>query len=426
MTTKEKLQNYFKTIRKLIVELNFYKDDMRSDEDEYPYRLATRIYIVSLIVFLLMTASIAAFIVRTIENVVNLPSASKFQYLAEKYPETIDCPCSQWAIDYEKFVAVDIHYHQVCSSEFVEQVWIDSIYIQKNVTTITSDDIRFFLSSFWQIIAALCRLIQQTITDALINFGRTNLVSPTAFTRQVIEAQAQATFDNSLEATKTQLTEMILVTESIMSANQLVSALGTNIYLQNLELPFWTMPYLVTRKFENCTCLDMNGCPRSAFIINPTNEQVDIPGLIIDCSITKGTLHSTLECYYNRECLMLLHDDLANHVEQLSADVNRRFSTTSTVEFLVDNLMIDTYSLNTSFDSYYAECDPDYCYYKYSRRFETLFIVTTVIGVFGFLSLVIRLIAPLIAKKIVSRRNPPQVVQEASVNTLSMCQQISM
>ncbi|CAF4163385.1 unnamed protein product, partial [Rotaria sp. Silwood2] len=189
------------------------QDNINGIEDTHRCRLTTRIYVLSLVALLFLTASIAAFVVRTIENIVSSPSLSEFEHLVRRYPNTLNCPCTNWAIGYDKFVTIDLQYHQVCSSKLIEQAWIESIYIEKNSTFATSDDIRFLLSSFWQVIAALCRVSQQASIDALTAFQEGTLLSPTAATRQLITTQAQAAFGTWLETTRTQLARMIFATQ---------------------------------------------------------------------------------------------------------------------------------------------------------------------------------------------------------------------
>ncbi|CAF4646816.1 unnamed protein product, partial [Rotaria sp. Silwood2] len=186
------LRNHLKNIRKFIIEFNLFKDNITGIEDTHRCRLATRIYILSLVVLLLLTATFAAFVVRTIENIVSSPSLYEFEHLVQHYPNTLKCPCTKWSIAYEKFVTIDLQYHQVCSSKLIEQSWIESIYIEKNLTFASSDDIRLLLSSFWQMIAALCRVSQQASLDALTAFHEETLLSPTAATRQFIKAHAPA------------------------------------------------------------------------------------------------------------------------------------------------------------------------------------------------------------------------------------------
>ncbi|CAF4541820.1 unnamed protein product, partial [Rotaria sp. Silwood2] len=132
---------------------------------------------------------------------------------------------------------------------------------------------------------------------------------------------------------------------------------------------------------------------------------MNVPGLINDCSVSRATLRSTLECYYNRTCLSLLHDDLANYVEPLSADKNQYFSINATIKSLLNSLMIDNYNLDASLDLHYAQCNPSYCYYMYTRRFQPLFIITIIIGIYGALSTILRSLVPWIAKTIINRQN---------------------
>jgi hypothetical protein len=157
--------------------------------------------------------------------------------------------------------------------------------------------------------------------------------------------------------------------------------------------------------FNNCSCLSVKGCSRPATSNGSDGHLVTIPGMIMDCLIVDATLASTLQCYYNQTCLSLLHQLLPTDIQVMSNRSNKHFSIHSTIQMLSDKMMIDEITSNTRFDLYYYQCNPAYCSYSYTRRFDVLFIFTTIIGIFGGLSFVIRLIAPFIAAAILRRKN---------------------
>jgi hypothetical protein len=53
------------------------------------------------------------------------------------------------------------------------------------------------------------------------------------------------------------------------------------------------------------------------------------------------------------------------------------------VNDLVEQLMVDEWSFNASYDSYFAQCNPSICTYTYVTQFDILFIITTVMGIIG-------------------------------------------
>ncbi|CAF4386382.1 unnamed protein product [Rotaria sp. Silwood2] len=85
-------------------------------------------------------------------------------------------------------------------------------------------------------------------------------------------------------------------------------------------------------------------------------------------------------------------------VEPLS--VSSRFAQTATIEQLITELMIEQLTTTIDFSTYYAKCNPTFCTYSYTRRFDILFIITMVINVFGGLSTILSFLSPLLMKLI--------------------------
>lgn len=204
-----------------------------------------------------------------------------------------------------------------------------------------------------------------------------------------------------------------------MSGNQVVSALATNFYAR-----YWPINDSSThslkmspRRYDNCSCLDSQGCPHPATINNANGQQLTIPGMMADCFVMDATLASTLECYYDQSCLSLLHLSLSTSIHPLSDAINKYFTRKSTIQTLLNRIMIDEITNDVQFDSFYSQCIPSYCFYSYAHRFDVLFVATTIIGIFGGVSFVLRIVAKLLAVLILrwksrhtSKNDMPHVV----------------
>ena len=204
------------------------------------------------------------------------------------------------------------------------------------------------------------------------------------------------------------MTRNLLAIRHITSGNQIVSGLQTNFYLRFSTIRFRLKclePKMTPRMFNDCSCLRIEGCPRPATFKDSHGQLVTVQGMIMNCLMVDAALVSTLECYYNQTCLSHLHQPLPVAIKPLSNSSLIHFSTESTVQMLLDELMIDGKRSIIHFDLYYGQCNPAYCSYSYTRRFDVLFMGTTLIGVFGGLSFVIRLLAPLIATVILRWKN---------------------
>jgi hypothetical protein len=389
------------------LQLNLYAKPSSDAQTTPKERYATRLYISSLaiVIFIIIIASVS--IARTVYKTEYSPSHTRFSQLASEYPDTIYCPCSTIGIVYDTFVTTYAHFHQVCSSQFVQQTWIDMIFAEQNSLSLSTDDFRTTLSFFWQVIAAFCNVSNRTWTAIETDFSTSYTFSPVAVAEQVVRTQTQATLNNTIYSAQTKLSRNLLAIRRIMSGNQIVSALATNYYLRYPpgNLSSSSPPQMSPRIYDNCSCFHSQGCPHPAIFNDTHGNSNTIPGMIADCLIMDGTLASTLECYYNQSCLSLLHQSLPIGIQPLSNTLNKYFMINSTVEMLLNEIMIDEITNDIRFDLFYSQCNPTYCSYSYAHRFDALFIITTIIGIFGGLSFALRLIAPFITAIILRWKN---------------------
>ena len=410
---------YIRRLWQSFQELNLFKKPSSNAGTSERERLATRIYIYLLIVLLLALATISALIVHSIERLERTPSPVRFSQLVHAYPDTLNCPCSKFGIIYDSFVSLRVQFHQVCSSHFVQQASIDAMLAEQNKSAFAEDDVRATLPFFWQTIAGLCIASNKTWIDTVTAFGGSQIVSPAAVSEHTLQSQVHAALDNQLSVAQATLAWNLLAIRSTITGNQMVSALATNFHLGYASVEGVTSdtPKMLPRTFDNCSCLNREGCPRPALVNDSYDRPVLVPGMAIDCLIVDGTLGSTLACYYDRSCVTLLHKSLSTWVEPLSNWSNRNFAIDSSVQELVNELMLDEKTTDIHFDDFYSQCNPALCTYSYYRRFDILFIVTTILGIFGGLSFVLRLIAPIIAKIILRRKNRVSPVDRAISST---------
>ena len=394
--------SYWNRIRRLVLGLNLFNTPESKIENVSYERVATRFYLVSLLIVFVTVVIVSGCSIHTVDKTEYWPSQVKFEKLMKNYPQTLECPCSRLAVRYEKFVNANVEFHQVCSSNLVTQMWINSIYVQRNVPlSIERDDIRWTLSAFWQVVQGFCLASKQAWSEVLSNFGSSNIVHSNANNRQFVETTARSALNSSLKIVKAAFVRDLFAIERTIAGNELVSALSTNFYASLTKFGIKMLP----RKYNDCSCSKTSGCPHSAFFINDQDELVPVPGMIADCLIVDSVLASTLECYYNRMCVSLLHRENITNVVPLSITLNKHFLSNSSIETLVNELMIDNLSIEISFDLFYSECNPSYCSYTYSHRFDVLFVITSVVGTVGGLSSLLSLVAQLFLKIMLYRKN---------------------
>ncbi|CAF0788849.1 unnamed protein product [Adineta steineri] len=415
--------NLVKRIWQKFLQLNLFKKHSSNEHTLEKELLATRIYLIALIVCLSIITITVALIVRPVDKIEYKPSHEKFSQLIRKYPSTLHCPCSKSSTNYFKFVTTKVNFHQVCSSEFIQQAWIDKLFTNEKITTKSIDDARITLSFFWQTIAGLCLTSNKSWNDVIANFEATSFITPTAVAEQVIRVQAENTLQNQIDLSKTIITRNLLALQRITRGDQIVSALQTNFYLRYppAHLGPQNSLKMTARTFGNCTCSNIEGCPRSATFNDSYGHLVNVPGMIVDCLVVDGTLASTLECYYNQSCISILHGQLSMNIKPLSNTSNKKFSMYSTVKSMFNELMIDETITEIRFDKYFSECNCPFCSYSYRRRFDIFLVFTAVTGSIGMLPFIVRYIASFVATKILRRKN--RILPMENVSTIMPMEQ---
>ena len=392
-----------------LLQLNLFDKPSSTPQTTPKECLATRIYLASLISSLIVVAVALTLLVRTVDRVESSPSLTRFLHLSSLYSNTLQCPCSKLGIDYNTFVTVHAHSHQVCTSHFVQPTWIDSIYLQPNRSDSSLDDIRPMLSFFWQTIAGLCAVSEQTWKDTMAGFTAAHLLTPVAADEHLIRSQVQAALDTHISLARAALSRDLLAIRRSITGNQLVSALATNFYLRRppTHADDSNVLKMTPRRFDNCSCLNNKGCPRSAIVVidETRGQSVFISGMVVDCLMVDATLASTLECYHQSTCFSLLHPSPSIDIPLLSNGTNTHFSVNDTVQVLLNGMMIDEVVADIDLNLFYSECNPSSCSYSYSQRLNFLYSLTIIIGVFGGLSTVLRVMAILVAEIVLQRRN---------------------
>jgi hypothetical protein len=69
--------------------------------------------------------------------------------------------------------------------------------------------------------------------------------------------------------------------------------------------------------------------------------------------------------------------------------------------------MVERWNSSISYTNFYQKCKPVYCSFSYQERLNILYIITTVIGLFGGLSLVFQLMSLSLIKLFLKLTNKP-------------------
>ena len=128
-----------------------------------------------------------------------------------------------------------------------------------------------------------------------------------------------------------------------------------------------------------------------------------IPGMKVGCLPYEALHESTLECFFSAQCL----NETARRISSLppaawpkplGSAAKRRFGSYTPVSFIFSEIILDHWTNSSDYARYYDACAPVQCTYLTIRKNSFIYLVTLLIGLYGGLSIVFRIIAPLLVQ----------------------------
>lgn len=398
------------------------KTDEEKQHDHRTNLIATRIFFVTLSLLLLILALVFRLITRTTIIIIQHPKLHQFQNLSS---HDAYCTCSQMALSYEDFTSVQTSLHQVCSSDFVSDRWIKTIYSGSNVTYFYSDDFQIDGSALFQALASFCRLTRNHILHSIDSFYQQTLISATVLSQTVFQAEVSASIKQMQLTASNDFASQLQLLQILILVNQFVSGLQTNInllYDSYISGGWYTTSSPIEFPGPDgswCACLYRIDCYLSSEITNvfglsspidvPDNFLVlmTIPGMVHGCLPVNGILRSTLECLYDQICLetLLSFFPSSENFLVMSSLQKSRFKINSTVQDMIDLLMIEEWKTQTSYEDYYRKCAPISCSYIENETDDWPYVLQKLIGLLSGLVLVLGLVLKQIVRFIRRRRS---------------------
>ena len=387
--------------------------------------LATRLNLIGLTAALLILVLVRTFSPQTTTVVVQSPSIARFEQLINQYPSTLSCPCSQVIVPYRAFLSFSPQYHQVCSSDFISSAWISGLF-SLNTSRYLPLDFRNGASSQFQILAALCRFVAKSVSNALTEFGAQQSITSHTMSRFLLDAQGTALAARLRATTAANIRRISQYLRLNIAGNDLESALQTNYLVYSVPgsrgYTTYTASYLV-ENYTNmniiddyCTCSTTVECTfpsgfyrqtiRTSYLYKPIPAPTFlVPGIRSGCIPSASILQSTLECFYDSFCLNILAllGIQTSGVRSLNASLPSRFSSSATIQSMFDELFIEEWHYGSNFTNYFHVCSPATCSYTYSDQVNLTYMITTIISLLGGLIVVFHQLAYFVVLHILRR-----------------------
>ena len=346
-------------------------------------QIANRIRLVIFLVLVCVFYLISFVPSRVLTVSVNKPSLSVYEDLLRTQPQSLQCSCSKISFNYETFLSIDFRSHAICSSPFMSQEWILFTY-QQNGPFLRFDrtDFRRTAVGQYQLLSSFCALSRKYVQDAILQlnttaFTDTQLVSSDEFHRRM-----QTLFETfKRNAPQTFLTVFNTIRE--MTETNMLNTLYSSDWRAEYVYPR-ALSYLFKEPLVYGTC----SCATSTRCTQPSGS------MRVGCYPLEALLQSNLRCFYDQSCI-----DPSRTFQALNYSTHlTRYELNATVESILDELMMEEYSLNVSYGSYFDQCAVSSCSYSNRGREETVEIITSIIGLYGGLGVISKWLTELLIR----------------------------
>ncbi|UJR19487.1 hypothetical protein I4U23_022616 [Adineta vaga] len=227
--------------------------------------------------------------------------------------------------------------------------------------------------------------------------------------------------------------------------NEILSGLRCNLFMQLISGTSRARVSLYGNASSYCYCRKDDTCTYPAFIYNKTgriginggtlfsttdndsnvifmlpgscsgNEstyEAIVPDWFTSCSPVDALFVSSLTCFYNSSCVQMLIDGFslgmsgvtidprAANVTSLNPMIKSRFTPSTRLDEIISHLFVEEWIYSINFQNYFEKCLPKECVYIHEERFSISYIITTIAGIIGGLSVALRILVPLFVKSI--------------------------
>ncbi|CAF1258824.1 unnamed protein product [Adineta steineri] len=395
------LSQLYRKVKSYIQDFNLFPS-VPPSTDEHQLRnekISTRIFLY------LLTLSLAILLLyNSLNNVtqtvnVKAPTMTKYLELYLTYSQTLKCPCKQISINYDTFLSIEYTFHQVCTSVFITQDWINFLNEEYYYGgDLYLDDYRLTSIFTFQALNTFCGLANQTTSIRLTQFYSTQYVSAFVIPSEIFDPQVQTLVEQFISSTTHDFSLSISTVRDTTQSNALFSSQQSNyeMYLLGGRGYAYTDPW----SYGDCSCSLSATCIEQSSMFRSSNGRVlySVPGMYTGCYTVESLLQSNLQCFYNQTCINKVVSYFVTrplmNTTALNNSLPSQFLPNSTLKEVINQIMVEQFVPSIIYNSYYNACQPTECTYTYQTKNSIIYIVTTLIGLLGGLITVLKLIIP--------------------------------
>lgn len=257
----------------------------------------------------------------------------------------------------------------------------------------------------------LCKEAKAIIDSYLINVNQRTLISATALSRSALEWEITYSIEDVAQRLPVNYRRGYELITELMHNSLMSTAFNTDWLLEFGNSFNSYRLRSIPREYANgtCNCVVSKDCHEPLRIGPP---ELVLPGLVVGCLPIDGLRLSTLECFFSSDCIAKIIDHLDYYTQMngappedfapptvprlivapLNRSVPSRFPPASPIGMLMDELFIEQWTNESNYEGYFNACAPAVCRYEYVRRYDMLYVITSLLGLYSGLTVSLRFI----------------------------------
>ena len=360
--------------------------------------ISTRLFLLALFVSFTILVIYTSAVTVTKSIIIPSPSLDRYQQLYKDHSQTLACACSKISQTYQTFIDLNFTAHQVCYSSFITDQWIDDLQNTRNTGYMVIDDFRATAVFQFQALQSLCQLTSDMISMGLSRFSTTEYVTMDVTPLSAFTSQTDSFINQFISTTVKDFSLSFRIVRDTIHANGLISAAQTNTRFR-IDSTGSDL-FNVWNGYGDCDCARSSECHDQSAVFKGSSWEMLflVPGFKVGCYHVESLLQSSLECFYDRTCFdMLSHFanvEQSSDVMVMNGSLMSRFAKTSTVGELLAEMMVERWDRSVVYEQYYSGCRPNECIYTLETRNDAIYIITTVIGLIGGITTILKVLVP--------------------------------
>ena len=142
------------------------------------------------------------------------PSLQVYKGLYQSHGNSITCACSKAVIRHEDLGSLSPTLHQVCSSDFVKEGWIASMFrLDLTVRGVQYFGWYGFRTPHFRLLSTLCELANRTVSDAVHRFSKQSLITLNVIPEADFNAQLNFTFNQFKKSLSTNFDLLVMLVQ---------------------------------------------------------------------------------------------------------------------------------------------------------------------------------------------------------------------